>query len=159
MISLTINFGFGFLAGLLLSLLLLLLATILLLRRIHVHLQTRDLTADRKSIVGIIATMVADILDHPAVVDALSRSVTRGINTWMSSEESYEVFLEMYAKAPRTEAAREIGKEVPGYVKHFGMGVVDAFRGGRDEAAALAEMTAEKTAKLKTGDTKHRKKE
>ena len=126
MISLTINFGVGFVAGVFLSLLILSVFAIVVLHRIRYHINSRDLSTDRITIIDAIAKMVADVLDHPAVADSLSRAVATGINTWMSSEGAQNALFQAYSKAPRTAAAREIGKEVPGYVKHFGLGVVDA---------------------------------
>ena len=77
---------------------------------------------------------MADVLAHPKVVDALSVTVATGINRWITSPDSQEALRQMYAKTPRSEAVREIGKEVPSYVKNFGLGVVDAlaFGGGNN---------------------------
>mmetsp|Transcript_17775 Transcript_17775/g.39391 ORF Transcript_17775/g.39391 Transcript_17775/m.39391 type:complete len:153 (-) Transcript_17775:86-544(-) len=128
MVSLTVNFGVGFVAGVFLSLLILLVFAIVVFRRIRDHINSRDLSTDRIAVVDAIARMIADVLDHPEVADSLSRAVTTGISTWMSSDEAQNALFQAYAKAPMTDAARQIGKEVPGYVKHFGLGVVDALR-------------------------------
>ena len=130
--QLTINVGFGFLFGILLCASVVFVVLLLISRRVLIHLQARDLAADRKAAVDVIATIVADVLAHPKVVDALSVTVATGINRWITSPDSQEAVRQVYAKAPRSEAVREIGKEVPSYVKNFGLGVVDAlaFRGG-----------------------------
>mmetsp|Transcript_22737 Transcript_22737/g.65537 ORF Transcript_22737/g.65537 Transcript_22737/m.65537 type:complete len:166 (-) Transcript_22737:602-1099(-) len=133
--QLTINVGFGFVFGILLCASALLVVVLLIARRVFTHLQARDLSADRKSVVDIIATFVADVMAHPKVVDALSVTIATGINRWITSTDSQEALRQVYAKAPRSEAVREIGKEVPMYVKNFGLGVVDAmtFRGGNSK--------------------------
>jgi len=125
--QLTINVGFGFFFGLLLCASAVVIATLLLARRVLAHIQDRDLSADRKTATDAVAGVVADCIAHPRVVDALSATISTGINRWITSSESQEAIRQVYAKAPRSEAVREIGKEVPTYVKNFGLGVVDAF--------------------------------
>ena len=138
--QLTINVAFGvgvgFFFGLVLCTSAVLIAAFLLARRVSAKVQNRDLSADRKTVVDAIAGIVADVLSHPKVVNALSATIATGINRWITSPDSQEAIRQVYAKAPRSEAVREIGKEVPTYVKSFGLGVVDAltFRGGSGDA-------------------------
>ena len=139
--QLTINVAFvvgvGFFFGLVLCTSAVLIAAFLLARRVFAKVQNRDLSADRKTAVDVIAGIVADVLSHPKAVDALSATIATGINRWITSPDSQEAIYQVYAKAPRSEAVREIGKEVPTYVKSFGLGVVDAlaFRGGGSSSA------------------------
>mmetsp|Transcript_17776 Transcript_17776/g.39393 ORF Transcript_17776/g.39393 Transcript_17776/m.39393 type:complete len:164 (-) Transcript_17776:86-577(-) len=163
MVSLTVNFGVGFVAGVFLSLLILLVFAIVVFRRIRDHINSRDLSTDRIAVVDAIARMIADVLDHPEVADSLSRAVTTGISTWMSSDEAQNALFQAYAKAPMTDAARQIGKEVPGYVKHFGLGVMDTltFRNVPQvhEPAVAAEHTEDDVATDGKKTKAHRKKE
>lgn len=152
--QLTIHVGVGFFFGLLLCASAALLAIVVLARRVHSLGQNRDFLADRKTAVDVIAGIVADVLSHPKVVDALSATIATGINRWITSPDSQEAMRQVYAKAPRSEAVREIGKEVPSYVKHFGLGVVDAltFRGGSDAADGSSSAKAKKTKKKGVDD-------
>ena len=163
MISLTVNFGAGFITGVLLSFIVLSMFTICIFRRVQDNVKSRDLSADRKTITDVIANTAADVLDHPAVADSLSRAVAAGINAWMSSEEAQAALLQAYTRAPRTQAAREFGKEVPAYVKHFGLGVVDGLRfrnvtqlqkaGGGANAVGEIPRQQEGTAAAKAAET------
>ena len=156
-LAINFDFGFGFFFGIVLCTSALLIAIFLLARSVFAKVQNRDLSADRKTGVDAIASIVADVLSHPKVVDALSATIATGINRWITSPDSQEAIRQVYAKAPRSEAVREIGKEVPTYVKSFGLGVVDAltFRGGSDGADGSSSAEAKNPKKSKV----HPKKE
>lgn len=141
MTSLTIHFGAGFVVGLGLSFVILFVAAALLVPRILAHIKSHDRPAYRTPIIDAIATFVAEIVSHPRFVDALSRAVEASINRWIASPESRQALWEVYQEVPKKEMGLKLGKDAAGYVKNFGLGVVDTVVPKNEGKAAAGSAT------------------
>ena len=149
-VQFNLHFGTGFLAGIVAASVSVLLGNVALLWVVRKELQARDIVINRPTIIDFIARIWADIMEHPAVDAALSHTIARGVNRWMSSAEAQEAIRAMIIQTPREEAVREFGKEVPGYVLHFAGGVMDSITGNKNkkESKQLKEQAQQETTVL-----------
>jgi hypothetical protein len=129
-----VQFGTGFLAGIVAASVTFVVGNLALLYTLRKQLQVHaSVISSRSTIIDFVSGIVADILQHPAVDAALSQTIARGVNRWMSSVEAQDAIRAMVIQTPREEAIRGFGKEVPGYVLHFAGGVVDAITGKKED--------------------------
>jgi hypothetical protein len=133
-VQINFHFGTGFLAGMFAASVSVLAANLALLYTIRNQLKARDIVINRPTIIDFLAGILSDIMEHPAVDAALSHTIARGVNRWMSSKEAQDAIRSMIMQTPRAEAVRELGKEVPGYVMHFAGGFVDAITGNKNNS-------------------------
>lgn len=126
MISLTIHFGAGFIAGIALALVVLMSAATRLIK-------SHDLVVYRRRIVVVdaIATFLAQVVTHEVFVDAVSRTITICINRWIASPESRQALRQVYEEVPKSEIGRKLGKDAVDYTKNFGHGLVETVRENR----------------------------
>jgi len=77
----------------------------------------------RRGIINIIGSILSDILEHPQVDTALSKTIAKGVNRWMANPETHQTINHVIQVTPRHVVAKELGKETPGYVLKFAEGV------------------------------------
>ena len=75
-----------------------------------------------------VSRFTVKLMAVPEVNDTLTKLIAGGINAWLTNPDAQDCINELVAKTPKEEAARELGKSLPGFVGNFTSGVIESFR-------------------------------
>mmetsp|Transcript_9631 Transcript_9631/g.15793 ORF Transcript_9631/g.15793 Transcript_9631/m.15793 type:complete len:158 (-) Transcript_9631:1046-1519(-) len=81
--------------------------------------------AIEKVAVRIAARFAVALLEDPVVNERLTTLIAGGINAWLVNPDAQDHIEHLIKGAPKAEAARELGKQLPGLAASFSRGMMD----------------------------------
>ncbi len=72
----------------------------------------------------MVAASIVRVLEKPRVSEVLAAVIVRGLTAWVVDSQTQEALRVAFSTMPKSEAARELGKNLPSFMMDFSKGVV-----------------------------------
>ena len=82
-----------------------------------------------EQLIDIATRLIVNLLSKPEVVDAVTKLIAKGINTWVVDINSQQNLRDVFRSNDK-EAMKELGRKLPGMMSSFSSGIVSGvFKG------------------------------
>mmetsp|Transcript_2727 Transcript_2727/g.6378 ORF Transcript_2727/g.6378 Transcript_2727/m.6378 type:complete len:181 (-) Transcript_2727:208-750(-) len=118
----TINIGFGFVAGTVLTIIFMISWIRTVINREKVYKYSNEVES---MIVRRAGKFAVSMLEQPEVHETLTNLIAGGINAWLVNPEAQAHIEHLIAGAPQKEVAHEFGRKLPSLATSFTKGIFD----------------------------------